>query len=427
MTQQFELAERLYADFGSESATNPPVEIYERDAPKVLKNIEGAHPQKVNAFESFEHLRGLVQLKDVRPERVSWFWQGYFPLGKLSIVDGDPGLGKSTLTIDLAARVSRGEAMPDGSPGVIGGVVHISCEDGLADTIVPRYEAAGADLSRIAALQGVPDGEGQLRPPTVEDTEDIRRACEAVGAKLLIIDPLMAHLDGTVNSYRDQDVRRALNPLALLAQELNIAVVLVRHLNKGAGQAIYRGGGSIGITGIVRTAYLVARDPEDENRRVLAKLKNNLAPEPPSISFCIEGVGDTSRIVWGGESHHRADSLLATPSDEDKPAQDEAVDFLLEVLSVGPVKAKDVQKESREAGIAEITLRRAKKTLGIRVEKAGFSGGWMWYLPEGAQNYRRCSSQNDEHLRGGMSTFEGNQTPEVPGGQEPLTAEEVLE
>jgi len=368
-----------------------PVEVYGLDAPKMA---EGGHPKTMAALGESGHLRGGVRLKEVQPERVSWLWHGYFPLGKLSIIDGDPGLGKSTLSLDLVARVSRGAAMPDGSTGVHGGAVLITCEDGLADTVVPRLQAAGADLNHVVALQGVPDGEGQLRPPTVEDIEGIRAACKAVDASIVIIDPLMAHLDGAVNSYRDQDVRRALNPLALLAEELHVAIILIRHLNKGAGQAIYRGGGSIGITGIARTAYLVARDPEDEDRRVLAKLKNNLGPEPPSLSFEIQGVGDTSVICWGGESHHRAEALLALPTDGDEhSAQDEAKDFLRDVLSGGPVKAKDVQKEAREAGLAEKTLRRAKKALGVVAKKQDFAGGWLWHLPEDGHENPKMATQ----------------------------------
>ena len=151
--------------------------------------------------------------------------------------------------------------MPDGSHGVSGGAVLITLEDGLADTIVPRLKAADADLSRIAALQAVHDSEGKPHFPTVRDIEAIKQACEKVQAKIVVIDPIMAHLDGKVNSWRDQDIRGALTPLCKLADEIGVAVIVVRHLNKASGgQAIYRGGGSIGIIGAARCAYLVAKD-----------------------------------------------------------------------------------------------------------------------------------------------------------------------
>lgn len=219
--------------------------------------------------------------------------------------------------------------MPDGSPGIKDGVVLLSLEDGLGDTIRPRLEAAGADLSKIVALQGIPTEDGRLRFPTIEDIEAIARACRTVNAKLVIIDPLMGYLSGYVNSHRDQDVRQALGPLTRMAQELGVAVLIIRHLNKSGGnQSIYRGGGSIGIIGAARVALLVAKDPRDETKRVLAGIKNNLAPLPSSLSFHIEGVNGTSRIVWEGISTHTADGLLAIPvSQEDRSALEDAEDF----------------------------------------------------------------------------------------------------
>jgi 5S rRNA maturation endonuclease (ribonuclease M5) len=368
-----------------------------------------------------EHIPGLVRLDTVKLEPVYWLWQDRIPLGKLTVIDGDPGLGKSTVTLDLAARVSRGATMPDGSPGISGGAVLMTLEDGLADTIVPRLNAAGADLSRIVALQSVQDEKGNLRYPTVKDIDAIRQACKKVQAKIVIIDPIMAHLDGQVNSWRDQDIRAALTPLCKLAEELNLAVVVVRHLNKASGgQAIYRGSGSIGITGQARCTLLVARDPENESRRIFATIKNNLAPEAPSLSFSLEGVGSASRIIWGGVSNHKADALLAIPTaPEERSALDEAKDFLKDFLSNSPVDAKVVQREAKSAGIKEATLRRAKEALNIRVEKQSFRGGWAWVLPEDAQEVPKVLINNNEHLREEMSTFE--QT------DEPITVLGVLE
>ncbi len=359
---------------------------------------------------------GLVMLDTVTPEAISWLWQGRIPLGKLSLIDGDPGLGKSTVTLDLVARISRGASMPDGSPGVSGGAVLLTLEDGLADTIVPRLKAAGAVLSRIASLQEVHDKDGKPRLPTVEDIEAIKRACQKVQAKIVVIDPLMAHLDGRTNSFRDQDIRRALTPLAQLADEIRVAVAVVRHLNKASGgQAIYRGGGSIGIAGQARCTHLVAKDPEDESRRIFASVKNNLAPEAPSLSFSLEGFDGASRIVWGGVSNCRADALLSIPSStEERTALDEAREFLRDLLSNGPVESKEVQKEAKAAGITDITLRRAKKVLGVKVQKRDFAGGWECVLTaEDAQEVPKMLIQNDEHLRGEMSTFEGKEAPKA--------------
>ena len=214
-----------------------------------------------------------VLLSTVSPEKVEWFWQGRIPRGKLTVVDGDPGTGKSTLTLDLTARASRGMAMPTGNgEREPVGVVILSGEDGLADTIVPRLLAAGADLDRILALTEVPIlSGGGSRPPVLPDDLDlIRQAIGRVQASLVVIDPLMAFLTSDTNSHRDQDIRRVLFQVAALAEETGVAVVVVRHLNKSnTGPALYRGGGSIGIIGAARSGLLVAVDPDDEERRVL--------------------------------------------------------------------------------------------------------------------------------------------------------------
>ena len=348
---------------------------------KELAEIAGISEGEVSGMKQ-DASSGLIILDSVTPEPINWLWQGRIPIGKLSLFDGDPGLGKSTVTLDLVARVSRGASMPDGSPGSFGGAVLLTLEDGLADTIVPRLNAAGADLSKVAALQTVPDENGRDRLPTVEDIEAIKRACMKLQAKIVVVDPLMAHLDGRINSFRDQDIRRALTPLAMLAEEIGVAVIIVRHLNKASGTpAIYRGGGSIGIAGAARCAFLVAKDPDDDSRRVFANYKNNLASKAPALSFSLEDADGSSRIIWGGISDHEADALLAIPSPEERTALDAAKEFLVDLLSNGPVESKTIQIESKAAGIADATLRRARKVLSIRVEKHGYQGAWIWALP----------------------------------------------
>ncbi len=364
-----------------------------------------------------EEIPGLIFLNTVRPEPVKWLWREYFALGKIGILDGDPGEGKSTIALDIIARVTTGRPMPDGTACPQGGAVLIALEDGLADTLRPRLEALGADLSKVASLQTVPDKDGNPRFPTIEDIDEIRRACLRAKARVLLVDPLMAHLDGKTNSYRDQDIRRALTPLAKLAEELEMAVIVIRHFTKGEGvKAVHKGGGSIGITGQARTAYLVAKDPEDENLRIFACVKNNLAAKPPALSYRLrEAVIDfegrditTSRIEWAGTSTHTAEALISIPTDpEEKTALDEAKDFLKQTLGLGPVVFHDIQKQARQAGIADATLRRAKKVLGVFSQKLEFEGGWKWVLPaEDAQRTPKVFMEKDEHLVENLSTFD---------------------
>ena len=330
-------------------------------------------------------------LSKVEPEQVDWLWPGRIPKGKLTVIDGDPGLGKSAATVDLAARVSAGLGLPDCAPCEAAGVVICSAEDGLADTIRPRLDAAGCDPARVLSLATVPDAEGLSRPISIpEDVPVVREGIRRVGAALVVVDPLMAFLSGKTDSHRDQDVRRVLAALAALAEETGAAIVIVRHLNKPGGKnPLYRGGGSIGIIGAARSGMVVGKDPDDEDRRVLAVVKSNLAAPAPSLSFALEEAGNGAvRVVWLGETDVAAAELLAGPRDEGSSALEGAKNFLVELLLGGPVAYAEVEAAAEGAGINMRTVKRAKQELGVessREGEAGRQGGgkWIWSLAGG--------------------------------------------
>ncbi len=365
-------------------ALSGKTEFYQ--APKTVKLADGTE-RKIEELKP-EEVGQL--LSGVEPEEVSWLWPSWLALGKLALVDGDPGLGKSAMTLDLAARVSAGNGFPDGADCEPAGVVLLSAEDGLADTIRPRLDAAGADVGRILALATVPDEDGHDRLLSIpEDLGIIEKGIRRVGARLVVVDPLMAFLSSETNSHRDQDVRRALAPLAGLAERTGASVLVVRHLNKAAANnPLYRGGGSIGIIGAARMAFVDGKDPQDENRRVLASTKNNLAMPPASLMFGLEEAESGSvRVNWLGQSEVSAKDLLATPQDQEHAdARSEAVEFLNDVLIDGPVAASQIKEEAEDAAISERTLARAKKTLGIISYREGETGSrgkgqWLWKLP----------------------------------------------
>jgi RecA-family ATPase len=384
-------------------------------APLTVKLADGTE-RKIEELQP-EEIGKL--LSSVKPEEVSWLWASWLARGKLALVDGDPGLGKSAMTLDLAARVSSGKTFPDGAECEPAGVVLLSAEDGLADTIRPRLDAAGADTSRILALATVPDEDGHDRLLSIpEDLALIEKGIRRVGARLVVVDPLMAFLSGDTNSHRDQDVRRALAPLSGLAEKTGAAVLVVRHLNKAAANnPLYRGGGSIGIIGAARMAFVVGKDPQDENRRVLASTKNNLALPPQSLMFGLEEAESGSvRVNWLGQSEVSAKDILATPQDQEHAdARSEAVEFLNDVLACGPLPAKQVVEEADDAGIAEKTLRRAKKILDVMVYRENAtgehrgSGRWMWKLP--------VVELVEDSLQGGHQDVQGGQAaPNKNGG-----------
>lgn len=353
----------------------------------------------------------LVRVSDVESEAVEWLWMHRIPRGKVTVLDGDPGLGKSTVTLDLAARVSKGRAMPsDEREREPAGVVLLTAEDGIGDTIRPRLEAAGADLERVAVLTAVRDDEGKPRLPVLpDDVGTISGALRGQRAGLLVIDPLMAFLAGRVDSHRDQDVRGALHLLADLAEREHVAVLIVRHLNKaGGGHPIYRGGGSIGIIGAARAGLLVAPDPKDDTRRVVAVSKSNLGPVPPSLAYRLVQSGGASRIEWEGIAEGcSASDLLAAQRDDGEGAgpREEAEAFLLELLGAGPVPARKVRSESEGAGLAWATMRRAADRIGVKRDKAGMTAGWYWSLSADAEDaHSGAEGAEDAHPQS-VSTF----------------------
>ena len=274
--------------------------------------------------------------------------------------------------------------MPDGTASFEGNVVLLSAEDGVADTIRPRLEQAGADLDRVFDLSTLPTNDGQERVTVIpDDLPHIIEVVQQTGAILVVVDPLMAFLSSKVNAFRDQDIRRALAPLAMAANKHHFAVLIVRHLNKSTttGNPLYRGGGSIGIGGAARSAMVVGQDPDDKDRRILAPTKSNLGPPPTSLAYRIEAVDDVPYVKWDGTSEHVAETLLAQSSPEERSQRVTAKEFLVEILAEGPLDSAKVLAQADAIGIRSTTMWRAKKDLRIVARKTSFTGGWTWELP----------------------------------------------
>lgn len=334
----------------------------------------------------------LTRLSDVTPERVDWLWPGYLPSGKIVTLDGDPGLGKSTLALEIAARITTGGTWPDGAAAPTGDVLLLSAEDGLADTVRPRLDAAGADVTRVHAIEGKtlidPDtGATYLRPLSLADVRDLAEAIERTSARLLIVDVLMAFLPAGTDAHKDQDIRRVLSALAAAGERNRCTVMLLRHLNKAkGGDPLYRGGGSIGIVGAARSGLLVAADPDDPTRRVLASVKSNLGATPDSLAYRLVDSPDhgVASIVWEGVIDHDAHGLLATTTAEGPDASERtaAEHWLTDYLTEnGATPSKVVKAQARKEGISEATLKRAKKNIGVIDRSEGFPRTSTWDLP----------------------------------------------
>ena len=330
----------------------------------------------------------LVWTSQIEPEEVRWLWTGRIPMGTLTIFDGDPGMGKSILSTTLAAAVSTGRPMPGDTEIEAGTVLLVSLEDDPASATVPRLIAAGADRDKIAIIR-IKGTEGLERLPALPDDIDlIHRLAVRQGAKLIVIDQLLAALSGEVNSDKSQDMSRVLAALVQVGRETGAAVLALRHLNKNIGLAtIYRGLGSTGIIGTARSGMVVVDRPERPGELLLCVHKSNVGAKPKALAYRIEGAENGAGvIVWGEEVDITADRAMSGhgESEEDEPERSDAEQWLLELLKDGSVPAKQVFADGGLCGFSDRNLRTARGRLRIVTKKRGAPGksSWFWSLPD---------------------------------------------
>lgn len=319
----------------------------------------------------------LRPVNELTPKVVEWLWPGFLVVGNIVILDGDPGLGKSLLTIDLASRLTSGRPWPDGAASPGPAPVLFLCDEDGDHIVVPRLKNAGADLSRVYLWPRVTDGGLPRLPSEIARVEEI---VKDTGAKLIVIDPIMAFLDKSVDVNTDANVRRALRPLMNLAETHGCAILLVRHLNKDDGpQSLYRGGGSIAFVAACRTAWLVGRDPRNRDRYVLSQPKNNYAPIPASLAYALPA--DGPRVEWHGQSHWSADDV--TVRRRPRRRRDLAAAFVRSILADGPRNAREIWDEAVRQGFSERTMRRARKDVKIEYQLVRTTGkpATFWCLP----------------------------------------------
>lgn len=364
------------------------------------------------------------RLADVQAERVRWLWPGRIARGKVTVLAGHPGLGKSQVCASLAAIVTTGGRWPvDGTRADVGSVAILSAEDDAADTLKPRLLAAGADVRRVHVLDAVRcesrDGELVERGFTLADTAELAVTLAAIGdVALLVVDPISAYL-GATDSHRNAEVRALLAPLSDMAARLGVAVVAVSHLNKGGStDALARVTGSLALVAAARAAWIVARDPQDPARRLFLPAKNNLGADGAGLAFGIEPAAvedgiETSRVAWRDEvvTVTASEALAAEHGADrrtDAPQRDDAEVWLRGALEGGAVAVGELQRDARADGLAWRTVRRAKDAIGARAARAGFgkAGRWTWSLPpaKGVQDGHRCPTTETVATNGESET-----------------------
>jgi len=309
-------------------------------------------------------------MSDIKAEQVQWLWYPYIPYGKVTIIQGDPGEGKTSFVLAMIALLTNGESLPeeDTASSPIN-VIYQSAEDGLADTIKPRLEQSGADCSRVLVID---ESDREL---TLCD-ERLEQAVRETGARLIVLDPLQAYLGCDVDMYRANEVRPVIKRLCAMADRTGCAVVLIGHMNKAQGlKASYRGLGSIDFRAAARSVLLVGRLKSDPSVRIVAHDKSSLAPEGKSIAFSLDA---ENGFQWKGYCDATVDEVLSgTGSVQTKTMQMETT--LKEILNV-PVPAEEVFRQAEKLGISERTVKIAKRNLNIQSVRLG--GQWYWQLPD---------------------------------------------
>jgi len=355
---------------------------------------------------------------NIKPLPINWLWEGWLPAGKLTILAGAAGTGKTTLALSLAASLTVGGQWPDGSLCKQRGNVLIwSSEDVADDTLVPRLIASGADMSRCHFIEGIiQNGESVPFDPS-QDILELHKAVEKIGGvSLLIIDPIVSAVSGDM--HKANDVRRSLQAVVDFAEAHQCAVIGITHFAKGgAGKSPQERVIGSQAFGALARMVLVAAKEEDGSRRVLARAKSNIAPDDGGMAYfldmaTIDGGIETTHAIWDGAIEGTAREILGDveqDTNDDGSSRKDAERFLRDLLQDGALPAKQVKAEADDAGYSQATLRRAQTAIGVEAfkEKGSMIGGWKWRLP--TQPSRRCSKNAEDAQGNKVSTFRENE------------------
>lgn len=327
--------------------------------------------------QNFKNLK-IISGSEVEPREVEWLWYPYIPYGKVTIVQGDPGEGKSTFVLNLAAMLTTGTPLPSSAGDFVGesepiNVIYQNTEDDLEDTVIPRFIKAGGDRSRVFFID---ESDAALSFADKRIGETIRRT----GAKLIIFDPLTSYIGEDISINLANEVRSRMNYLIDAAKETGCAVVIVGHMNKMSGaKALYRSLGSIDVVGSARSCLLIGSSPDDPGKRIMVVQKCNLAEKGKSIEFCI----DSGKVSFLRYVDVTADELVNAFSSAGKRTNtklEKAKEVLVRMLTDGPKLQRDVMAEMTSLGISKRTAADAKGELGVVSRK--IKDAWIWELPE---------------------------------------------
>ncbi|HUT36440.1 MAG TPA: AAA family ATPase [Planctomycetota bacterium] len=348
----------------------------------------------------------LTRLANVASRAVDWLWPSRVPLGKVTLLVGDPGRGKSLLALDMAARVTRGAAWPDAASGAapLGGVVLLSGEDDAADTIRPRLEAMGGDAERVTLLRAIRKGDSadDLLFSLARDLEALEAAVQRCGGvRLVVLDPVSAYLTGT-DAHSNEGLRAVLAPLRTLAERSGVAVVAISHFTKRAGAAvIYRAMGSMAFVAAARAVWAVGPDRGAAGRLLFLPVKCNLAGGVTGMAYRVVPSPQDARVpvvAWEPEPVELTAAEALEEAGVALGRREQAAAWLEELLADGPLPSLEVERRAREAGLARRTLMRAKGDAGAVAFRQSRQGAWLWGLAAARPDAAGSVSQDAKPL-----------------------------
>ena len=334
----------------------------------------------------------MINMESVKVEQIEWLLYPFIPFGKVTIIQGDPGEGKTTMVLQIIAKLTRGEpillnkksqkeaqqdseenlkqeVLSKDNPIQPVNVIYQTAEDGLGDTIKPRLLAAGADCSRVLVI------DDREQPLTMVDVR-IEEAIMQTKARMVVLDPIQGFLGTDVDMHRANEIRPLMKRMAVLAEKYHCAIILIGHMNKNSnGKSSYRGLGSIDFQAAARSVLIVGRLKDEPETRVMCHVKSSLAPEGKSVAFRLD---KETGFQWIGEYDISADDLLSGDVRGQKSRI--AKEFLLDILADGGMAQKKIEEEASKQGIKKKTLRNAKQELEIDSVKRG--NQWFWILSE---------------------------------------------
>lgn len=311
----------------------------------------------------------MIKMSDIEAQEIEWLWYPYIAYGKLAIVQGDPGDGKTTLILNLAAKLTKGEGLDENMKVMEPmNVIYQTAEDGLADTVKPRLLQAGADCEKVLVIDESEKSLSML-------DERIEEALIKTGARVLILDPIQAYLGSGTDMNRANEVRNMTKRLAALAEKYKCAIILIGHMNKTAGnKAAYRGMGSIDFYAVARSVLLVGRVEGEPNIRAMVQIKNNLAEFGHAKAFRLSEEG----FRWLGDYEITADEVLGGYAPKINKLE-QAKDLLRELSKeLEKVESNSIYDMAKEQNISKRTLENAKMEMGIRAKRE--NGSWYWPL-----------------------------------------------